>query len=623
MCGIAGQFYFQNDKPAQRETIERMIGTIEHRGPDDSGVHIDGGLGLGFRRLSIIDLSNAGHQPMGDSGGRAWIVFNGEIYNFRDLRKELEGLGYRFRGHSDTEVILNGYLEWGDGILNRLNGMFGLAIWDVAKRRLIVARDQMGIKPVYYHSSEGTLLFGSEIRPILAALPERPSIDPTALNLFLRYRYTPAPYTIHQGIRKLAPGEALYVENGKVECRRYYTHTPKPFSPPLSKGEAQEQLLQLYKDAMERHLVSDVPVGLLLSGGVDSGMLLSLMNLYGREWPTFTVGYGKSFKDDELDDAAETAKILGSKHHTVRIDRRQFEEALPKIVGILEEPIASSSIVPMYFVSERARQDVTVALIGQGPDELFGGYNRHLGVAHGELWRKLPGFARSAAGAVISALPRQETLKRGIQSLDQRDRLSRYRDVFGLMPGAQVDALFQGGLLDRDPGEVVLDCWRDLEPQMSELDELGGFQLLEIRSSLPDELLMYADKLSMTHSLELRVPFLDREVVEFSQRLNSSLKVHGRQRKLLHKEVCCNYLPQEIVNRKKRGFAVNVVDDWFKSEGKGKHGDYFGDSKSLIFNYLNFAEVDKLRKAHESGRADNHKLLFSLIVMEEWMRNAI
>ncbi|WP_309020178.1 asparagine synthase (glutamine-hydrolyzing) [Pelagicoccus sp. SDUM812003] len=620
MCGIAGQFNFKTNQPVERETIERMADTITHRGPDDSGIHVDGGLGLGFRRLSIIDLSSAGHQPMCDPDQRAWIIFNGEIYNFRELRKELLELGHSFKGGSDTEVILHGYLEWGDSILNRLNGMFGLAIWDVSKRRLIVARDPMGIKPVYYHVSNGSLLFGSEIRPILAVLPTKPNVDPVAFNLFLRYRYTPAPYTIHEGIKKLAPGEALYVENGNLKRRRYYDFTPKRFSPPLTDDEAKERLLQLYKDAMERHLVSDVPVGLLLSGGVDSGMLLSLMNLYGKNWPTFTVGYGSSFKDDELDDAAETAKLLGSNHHTVHIDRKRFESELPRIVSILEEPIASSSIVPMYFVSERARQDVTVALIGQGPDELFGGYNRHLGVAHGEKWRRLPSFVRSAAGAAISALPRQETLKRGIQSLDQSDRLARYRDVFSLMPGSQVDALFQDGLVSRDPGQVVLDCWSELEPQMEHLDELGGFQMLEIRSSLPDELLMYADKLSMTHSLELRVPFLDREVVEFSQQLDASMKVRGRQRKWLHKEVCGSYLPREIVNRKKRGFAVNVVDDWFKSEEQGKHADFLGDSKSLIFNYLDHSEVGKLRKAHESGRQDNHKLLFSLIVMEEWMR---
>lgn len=621
MCGIAGQFNFGTNEPVRHETIERMTDTIVHRGPDDHGIHLDGALGLGFRRLSIIDLSSAGHQPMSDATQKIWVVFNGEIYNFKSLRSELEAYGHRFRGHSDTEVIVHGYKQWGEAILNKLNGMFGLAIWDVNRRRLILARDQMGIKPVYYRIANGSLLFGSEIRPILASLKERPTVDPIGLNMFLRYRYTPAPYTLHEGIRKLAPGEALFIENGQVDRRRYYDYRPKLLDPQPDARDAKERLLELYKEAMERHLISDVPVGLLLSGGIDSGLLLGLMNLYGKDWPTFTVGYGKSYKGDELDDAAETAAIYGANHHTVQIDQRQFEEALPNIVNILEEPIASSSIVPMYFVSQRARQDVTVALVGQGPDELFGGYTRHLGVHYGAAWRRLPGFARSAIGGLVNSLPRKESWKRGIHSLDEPDRLKRYRDVFSIMPGAGVDQLFKKDLLTTDPGQTVLDCWSDLEPQMQDIDEMGGFQLLEIRSSLPEELLMYADKLSMTHSLELRVPFLDREVVEYAQSLDASFKIRGRNQKWLHKKVCSDFLPPEIIARKKRGFAVDVVDDWFKSSVKGKHTQYLEDPKSLMYAYFDQSSVQQLQSEHAAGRHNHHKIIFSIIVFEEWLRS--
>jgi asparagine synthase (glutamine-hydrolysing) len=324
-----------------------MMDTIVHRGPDDAGVHLDGTLGLGFRRLAILDLSPAGHQPMSDPAGRVWVAFNGEIYNFRALRAELEGKGYRFRSHCDTEVIVQGFVEWGDEVLNRLEGMFGLAVWEPRRRRLLLARDQLGIKPVYYTLQDGKLHFGSEIRPILAALPGKPGLDLEAAAEFHRYRYTPAPRTIYAGIQKLAAGEKLVIQNGTATLSRYYTYAPEPFAPTPRADEAAEQLLGLYETAVQRHLMSDVPVGLLLSGGLDSGLLLGLMAKHGRDWPTFSVGYGTSFRDDELTDAARTAALFGARHHEVRIDRATFERELPKIVAAVEEPVASSSVVPM------------------------------------------------------------------------------------------------------------------------------------------------------------------------------------------------------------------------------------------------------------------------------------
>src|SRR5215472_2319471 len=425
MCGICGQFNFGTLKPVRRRDIEAMTNTLVHRGPDDEGYYIDGPLGLGFRRLSIIDLAG-GHQPMSDWEESVWVIFNGEIYNFLELRRELEGHGYVFRTRSDTEVIVHGYKQWGDDVLNHLNGMFGLAIWDVRQRRLLLARDPFGIKQLYYRVDGDCLHFGSEIRAVRATMRERVEIDPTSLNLFLRYRYTPAPYTILKGVRKLPPGTKLVVQNGSCEMSRWYRFNPVPFVPAKSSEEAREDLLVLYQRAMQRQLISDVPVGLLLSGGVDSGLLLALMNANGSSWPTYTVGYGSKFHDDELADGAETARILKSKHTSVTITRPLFEEALPKIVECLEEPIAASSIVPMYFVCERARQDVKVALVGQGPDELFGGYRRHLGVRYGPLWAGLPGWVRAPISSAVSALPRNETLKRGVYSLAIPDRLRRY-----------------------------------------------------------------------------------------------------------------------------------------------------------------------------------------------------
>ncbi|MFZ3201687.1 MAG: asparagine synthase (glutamine-hydrolyzing), partial [Candidatus Acidiferrales bacterium] len=487
MCGICGQYNFGNQAPVQRRDLEAMTKSIVHRGPDDDGYYISGSLGFGFRRLSIIDLSG-GHQPMSDREESVWVIFNGEIYNFPELRRELEGFGHVFQTNSDTEVIIHGYKQWGDDVLNHLNGMFGLAIWDVRKKRLVLARDAFGIKLIYYRIDGGRLYFGSEMRAVRATMPDKVEIDPTSLNLFLRNRFTPSPYTILKGVRKLAPGTKLVVQDGISEVSRWYRFKPTPFAPAKSPGEAREELLALYKGAIRRQLISDVPVGLLLSGGLDSGLLLGLMNLNGNSWPTYTVGYGSSFADDELADAAETARILGAKHCSVTITRSIFEQALPKIVSSLEEPIAASSIVPMYFVCERARQDVKVALVGQGPDELFGGYKRHLGVRYGSLWAGLPEWMRSTISSTIAALPRNETLKRGVQSLGLTDRMQRYQNVLSLLPGPQVDDLFQDGLLERDSGDSLLKCWEDLVPLMSETDELGGLQFLEVRSTLPDEL---------------------------------------------------------------------------------------------------------------------------------------
>ncbi len=591
MCGIAGQFNFERREPVERDTIVRMARSIAHRGPDDEGFFIAGPVGLGFRRLSIIDLAG-GHQPMSDAEETVWIIFNGEIYNYRELRAELQSRGHQFRTNSDTEVIIHGYKQWGTDVFNHLNGMFGLAIWDVPNKRLVVARDAMGIKMIYYKINNGTLTFGSEMRSVVAADQSEPTVDPVALNLFLRFRYTPSPLTILDGIRKLAPGTMVVVENRECQEKRWYNYKRIPFLEAKSEEEARQELLQLYRDAVQRHLLSDVPVGILLKG----------------------------FRDYELADAAETAAVLGARHVTVKLDREEFEKSLPKIVECLEEPIAASSIVPMYFVAQRARQDVKVALIGQGPDELFGGYKRHVGVHYGEWWRRLPTGLRSVVGFAVNGLPRNEMLKRGVASLGTEDRLKRYQDVFSLTPRTTIDGLFQDDLLPDGQRRELVDYWRELIPQMVHTDELGGFQLLEIRSSLPDELLMYADKLSMAHSLEVRVPYLDRSIVEYVQRLGSQFKIRNGSRKWLHRRVCESYLPPSILKRKKRGFAVNVVDEWFRSSLNGKLPDLLLDENSLMFGLLKPERVRKLLSDHRSGRQDNHKLLFSLVMLEQWLR---
>ena len=297
-----------------------------------------------------------------------------------------------------------------------------------------------------------------------------------------------------------------------------------------------------------------------------------------------------------------------------------FEETLPKIVACLEEPIAASSIVPMYFVCERTRRDVKVALVGQGPDELFGGYRRHLGVRYDAMWARLPDWTRSVVSSAIANLPRNETLKRGLYSLAIQDRMRKYQHVLSILPGDQVDGLFQDGLLEPNAGDAILDCWETMTDLMADTDQLGGLQFLEVRSTLPDELLMYADKLSMAHSLELRVPFVDKEIVEYTERLPANLKVRNGSGKWLHRQVCGRYLPNSILKRKKRGFAANVVDDWFRAAVGGGMTEALLDGNSKIYEHLRPDSVRTLFDQHSSGRHDNHKILFSLVVLEQWLR---
>jgi asparagine synthase (glutamine-hydrolysing) len=619
MCGICGKLNFDLQAPVEHRELETMTRTMHHRGPDDEGYYVDGPVGLGFRRLSIIDLAG-GHQPMSDQEETTWVVFNGEIYNFLELRKELESFGHVFRTRCDTEVIVHGYKQWGDEVLNRLNGMFGLAVWDVRRRRLLLARDAFGIKLVYYRASGRSLWFGSEMGPVCATMHERPEADPETLSLFLQYRFTPSPYTALRGLYKLAPGTKLIAQDGKFETSRWYQFSPKPFAPSKSPAEAGEELLALYRQAVRRQLMSDVPLGLLLSGGIDSALLLALMNENGADWHTYTVGYGEGFADDELADAAETAQILKSRHAGVRISRDVFERELSKIVSFLEEPIATSSVVPMYFVCQRAHQDVKVGLVGQGPDELFGGYKRHLGARYGGAWAALPGWARTPLERAVGALPRNETLKRGLYALSSGNGHSRTERILSLLPREQIESLFRDGSLKTDSGVKLQNSWAELEDLFSTGDELGRLQFLEVRSTLPDELLMYADKLSMAHSLELRVPYLDKEIVEYAERLGSNLKVRNGIGKWLHRQVCRRFLPEAVVRRKKRGFAMNVVDDWFRTSMGGSMADTFADSDSAIYEFLNPAAVRQLHADHVAGRHDHHKILFSLVVLEEWLR---
>jgi asparagine synthase (glutamine-hydrolysing) len=345
------------------------------------------------------------------------------------------------------------------------------------------------------------------------------------------------------------------------------------------------------------------------------------MNEFGESWKSFTVGYGKSFHDDELEDAKETADIFNSSHYSLEINQKRFEETLSKIISYVEEPIASSSIVPMYHVCQKASEEVKVALMGQGPDELFGGYTRHLGVHYGKYWRSIPETVRKPISKLLSMLPRNESIRRGLYSLEVPQRMRRYQRIFSVMSGSLIDGLFQDKFLPEEAGNYILDSWEVLEKLIENSDDLNGFQYIEIRSSLPDELLMYGDKLSMAHSLEVRVPYLDQKIVEYVERLPSNYHIRFGKRKWIHKHLCSDYLPKQIIKRKKRGFAANVVDKWFKESLSNEFDGILLDKSSLMYEFLKPQKVLSLYKDHTDGKSDNYKILFSLIVLEKWLRD--
>jgi asparagine synthase (glutamine-hydrolysing) len=618
MCGICGEYNFGSGRPAIPARIQRMAASITHRGPDDEGYVCRGSVALGFRRLSIIDLA-LGHQPMINEARGVYLVFNGEIYNFQELRTELQQLGHQFKTRCDTEVILNGYIQWGIDVLERLNGMFAIAIWDEQKDLLLLARDRMGIKPLYYWLTSDQVVFGSEIRVIQAHGEYQSEPDPAALNMFFRYRYTPSPLTAFKGIRKLAAGTRMVVEKGVPRVERWWNFSPKPLDRMPGAAEAQEHLVHLYRQAVKRQLMSDVPVGLFLSGGLDSGLLLALMSESHKDWDTYSVGFGGTFGNDELSAAADTARHFQALNHPTVLTRTDIEDALAKVVHAVEEPVAADSIVPMYYLCQRARQDVKVALMGQGPDELFGGYRRHLVARYGPYAKWLPSPARSVLKSAFKHVMDGASAARMAATIDARDEMQGIQAIFSQLPGSSAQNLFQDDLLATDTDDQVARCWQELEHLMPHTDQLADLQFLEIRSSLPDELLLYADKLSMAHSLEVRVPYLDHDVVEYVECLSASFKIRNGSRKWLHRKVCNQFMPAQFVKRKKIGFET-PAGDWFRAGARGTTSDYLSDPESKLFQFLRPKAVASLLQEHRGGQFDHSDFLFSLVALEEWLR---
>ena len=617
MCGICGYFNYQSDEMGRENLIQTMTDTMIHRGPDDKGQYVNGPVALGMRRLSIIDL-DSGHQPIHNEDGTIWIVFNGEIYNFRALRHELAGRGHTFYTKSDTEVIVHAYEEWGDDFLLRLNGIFGLSIWDERKKRLLLARDPFGVKPLYYYTDGKRLLWGSEIKAILADSSVPRTVDRRALDLFLTFRFVPSPFTLFQNIRKIPPGHRVIAENGNLHEERYHFSRPEVDNH-LKEKDYVDLLEERLEAAVRRQMISDVPIGVLLSGGIDSAVVLAIMSeATSQPVRAFTVGFSDGDDVNELDEARFTAEHFGAEHHEILLDSLDYREWLQKSIWYLEEPIGTTSALPMYFVSQLARKHVKVVLTGQGADEPLCGQHRHFGERYGQWYRRIPeGLRNHVLRPLVESLPRQERSKRAVRSLGTRDVTKRFVQVYSVFNREMKASLWRPEQKPdhaEESSEEIVGYWRH---GIEGLDPLVQMASVDARLSLADDLLMYGDKMSMATSVEARVPFLDIDYMAVAESLPASLRIRGLTRKYIHKKAIAKWLPRTIIQRKKGGFDT-PVDRWFRSEMTGYVRHVLLSKNSACSSYFRLGAIENLIQDHVNGRQDNQRQLYCLLVFELW-----
>jgi asparagine synthase (glutamine-hydrolysing) len=623
MCGIAGFADLSPPRTVSREQaaraaalLRRMCAVIRHRGPDDEGIFVGEGVGLGMRRLAIIDLA-AGRQPTANEDGAVRVVFNGEIYNYRALRAELERRGHRFATASDTETIVHAYEEWGEAAFTRLRGMFAVALWDARARALVLARDRAGIKPLYYALAGGRLYFGSEIKALLATGAIEPALDPAAFDFYLSFLYTPPDRSIFRGIAKLPPGHLLRLEHGRARLERYW-EVPAEEREPASEEEAVEALREALRDAVRCHLVSDVPLGAFLSGGIDSSLVVALMaEASDRPVRTFSIGFDDP-QHDELAWARLVAERFGTDHHEFVV-RPDALAILDDLIDHFDEPFGDSSAIPTWYVSALAREHVTVVLSGDGGDELFGGYDRyvpHPRVAAFDRWA--PPGARLLAGAVWPWLPHGTRGKNFLRRV-ARDERGRYLDAVGYFQRDEKAALLAPELRRAiDGADAEAELARRFE-RFAALSWNAQMMLADFETYLPEDILVKVDRMSMAHSIESRVPLLDHEVVELAARLPARLKIRDGRRKDILKRAAARWLPPEILGRGKQGFAV-PLGVWFRGGLTDLFSDVLRAPRTRQRGCFEPRFVERLLREHLAGRRDHTLRLWALTVFELWHR---
>ena len=606
MCGVVGTVNRAFDK--------KILELIRHRGPDDSDIiEIDtkkSKLFLGHVRLSIQDLTQAGHQPMYSNNKKFIISFNGEIYNHLDLRKRLTDIN--FRGHSDTETVVNYIAKFGINSIKDFNGIFGFSLLDIENQKLYLARDRYGVKPLYYHKKKSEFIYSSEIRAIEELIATQ--IDRDNLATLLKLRYNPAPTTLYRDIKKMRAGHIL-----EYDLRNHYIYIKSYITPPktnrdISFKQALKRYGELFEQAIKRQLLADVEVGVLLSGGVDSALVAYYAQKYSdKPIKTFTIGFEDNDKSDERVEARETAKILGTEHYEIKITDREFEEIFQKCIDIVEEPLGTTSIIPMYYLNQLVKEHgIKVVLTGQGADEPLGGYGRYRGEM---LSNKIPASLFELAKP-LSSFVKKENIYRAINSLGERDIIKRWQLIYSIFSDNEIKKLIK---IDESNSSKLIEYFYNILNGKSK-NSINAMMSNDIRMNLCDDLLLYTDKISMNFSIEARVPMLDNDLVDFVESLPLKYKINGKEGKYIHKKFAERVLPKEIIYREKKGFN-SPTEKWFK-EMRGLKYKYMLtlNQDTLFSSFFDLDEIDKIFKIHMDRKKNMEKQLFVLISIYYWMQ---
>ena len=630
MCGICGIAARSGGPPITPEILTSMCRTIIHRGPDDEGIHVEAGVGLGTRRLSIIDLAG-GHQPLANEDLTMWAAHNGEVYNFPELRSDLEARGHRFRTRTDTEAIVHAYEEWGEDFVDRLRGMFVTAIWDRPKRKLVIVRDRLGIKPLYYTLlRDGTLVFGSELKAIIVHPGVKRELEPQALDLFLTLEYIPAPWSIFKGIHKLPAGHILTYKDGAIELKKYWDiEGGKGETRPVTARELpgiMDELYALLKESVRLRLISDVPLGAFLSGGIDSSAIVGLMRELGASpLKTFSIGF-KDQSYNELEHARRIARKFETEHEEQIIEPKALE-LTEMLVRHLDEPFGDFSIFPTYLVSKMARAHVTVILSGDGGDEVFGGYEHYQAQKLARLPLAAP-LGRTAGAFVRKLRPSAQKkgtwnkLRRYVQAFDNPSTMRHLRWMMFLSEKDK-EKLYSEGLVREMggiPGLADVEPFASLYGHLKDFDRTNGELYLDLKTYLVDDILVKVDRMSMAPSIEARVPLIDHKLVEFAFTLPGKLKLHGLETKWIFKKTMERLLPRETITRKKEGFSI-PIKHWLRTDLRDMLLDHLSEKRIREEGLFKPAPIQAMIKAHLDGRENFSHQLWALLVFEIWKEN--
>lgn len=617
MCGICGVYNVQSKEPVPPELIERMAGAISHRGPDESGVFLDGHVGLGIVRLSIIDLGG-GHQPISNETGDVWVVFNGEIWNYKELRKELVEKGHHFRTNSDTETIVHAYEEYGLDCVTHLHGMFGFAVWDNSRKRLLLARDRVGKKPLYYTHVDGNLIFASEIKSLLRHPGVKREVDVQALADYLSVRYVPAPATLFANIYKVQPGHWLLCENDTMSEKCYWDFTFGE-TERLPMEEYLQGIRQHVYRAVEERMMADVPVGAMLSGGVDSSIVTGVMSkLTNHRVKTFSVGFDHP-EYSELPYAKQVANHFGTDHYELVVNSSDLAKYWPLLTWHRDEPVSEPSDLGVYLISKLARQHVKVVLSGEGGDELFAGYPKYVVDWLARYYHLLPATIRNQfITPTLDRLPySMRKLKMAARNLSQPSP-ERWMNWFGVFNKHMIENLLSTSAkasIDHDAGRA----FRSLLARNPQRDDLSSMLYLDTKIWLPDNLLMKGDKMTMAASLEARIPLLDYKLIEYAASIPSNIKIKLFKTKYLLKRAFADFLPDTILTRKKMGFNV-PTGIWFREGQRNLISRLLLSERTLSRGFLNSTYVALMLEDHLSGKTNYEKQLFTLASLELWFR---